>query len=357
MFELTNEQRLCFGLEPVGVDWERIEAKKGPYSQYRTYLYLDGDKIRKCIMCGDDLYCEYELSETVSADRGTVLPKSSKGKPVTLTAASVEKRNGTGMRLYYNGGNVHLLNEISQCSYYTNSYLERDIGDITGFSNWVHEWCRETTSVDREDILRFSRMERKRVRYKEGDVFRFKIGRRQYGYGRVLLDYDVMRRRGEPFWDILMGKPLVCSAYHIVTERDDVTVEELKALKSLPSAIIADNDLFYGEYQIIGNIPVTEREDYPVMYGDSIRFGEKAVYFQCGKVYFKLEGKSAIYACFRNNGVAFDMNLTREVLLKCIEADSNEPYWESYYAHFTERDLRNPRHAEKLQKVRRQVGL
>ena len=98
-------------------------------------------------------------------------------------------------------------------------------------------------------------------------------------------------------------------------------------------------------------------EDYPVMYGDSLHFGEKAVNYQCGKVYCKLEGKSAIYACFRNNGVAFDMNLTREVLLKCIEADSNEPYWESYYAHFTERDLRNPRHAEKLQKVRRQVGL
>ena len=97
MFELTNEQRLCFRLEPVGVDWERIEAKKGPYGQYRTYLYLDGDKIRKCVMCGDDLYSEHELSETVSADRGTLLSKTSKGKSVPLTAASIDKCKGTGM--------------------------------------------------------------------------------------------------------------------------------------------------------------------------------------------------------------------------------------------------------------------
>ena len=357
MFELTNEQRLCFGLEPVSADWVRIEAKKGPYGQYRTYLYLDGDRVKKCIMCGDDLYSEYELSETVSPDRGTILPKTPKGKPATLTAASVEKCKGTGMRLYYSDGNIHLFNEITQCSYYTNSYLERDISDISGFSKWVDDWCRETTQADLEDIRCFGRMDRKRIRYREGDVFRFKIGRREYGYGRVLLNYDAMRRRGEPFWDILMGKPLVCSVYHIITVRDDVSIEELKELKSLPSAISADNALFYGEYQIIGNVPVTEQEDHPVMYGDSILLGEKAVNYQCGKVYRKLEGRSAIYAGFRNNGVAFDLNLTRDVLIKCIEADSNDPYWKSYYAHFTERDLRNPIHADKLQKVRRQVGL
>ena len=357
MFELTNEQRPCFGLVPVDMEWERIETKQGPYDQYKTYLYLEGDRVVKCIMCGENLYSEYELSEMVSRDRSVLLPKTAKGKPVTLTSAAVAKRKGTGMRLYYSDRNIHLYNEVTQCTYYMNSYLKDDISDMADFSRWVEEWCRETTDEDAQDILLFSKMDRKRVRYREGDVFRFKIGRREYGYGRILLDYDAMRRKKEPFWDILMGKPLVCSAYHIITERDDVTVEELKGLRSLPSRIMADNALFYGEYEIIGNLPVSDGEDYPVMYGDSISLGEKAVCYQRGRVFRKLEGRSAIYASFRNNGVAFDMNLTRDILLKCIETDSNDPYWDLYYSHWTERDLRNPRYAEKLCKVRAQLSL
>ena len=70
-----------------------------------------------------------------------------------------------------------------------------------------------------------------------------------------------------------------------------------------------------------------------------------------------MEGRAAIYSGFRNNGVAFDLNLTLDVLAKCVEADSNEPYWQDYYPHWTERDLRNPKYEDKLQKVKRQFGI
>lgn len=357
MYELTNEQRHCFALIPVASHWDKIEVRPGPYDQYKMYLYLEGDKIVKCIMCGEALYSEYELNEEASPDRRFLLPKTSKGKPVSLTSASVEKRTGTGMKLYYSDRHIQLLNEVTQRSYYMNGYLKDDVQDLDSFSRWVEDWCRETTDADTEDIRCFSEMTRRHVRYGEGDVFRFKIDRRQYGYGRILLNYDAMRKKKEPFWDILIGKPLICSVYHIVTERADVPVEELKSLKSLPSTIIADNALFYGEYEIIGNIPITADEDYPVMYGDSISFGEKAVCFQCGRVFRKLEGRSAMYPGFRNNGVAFDLNLTKDILLECIGKDSNGPYWEQYYPHLTERDLRAPRYADKLMRIMRQVGL
>ena len=188
-------------------------------------------------------------------------------------------------------------------------------------------------------------------------MFRFKIGRRLYGYGRILLDYDKMRKGKEPFWDILMSKPLVCSVYHIVTERTDVSVDELKTLCSLPSTIIADNSLYYGEYKIIGNIPISDDEDYPIMYGNSIHFGEKAVSYQCGKRYCKIINSSALFPGFINNGVSFILNFTLDVLLQCIAKASNIPYWERYYSHWVEKDLRNPKHSEKLQKVKMQFGL
>ena len=76
MFELTNEQRKCFALVPVSDHWERIELKPSPYDQFKTYVYIDGNRIVKCILCGEAQYCEYELSEQISADRKFLLPKT-----------------------------------------------------------------------------------------------------------------------------------------------------------------------------------------------------------------------------------------------------------------------------------------
>lgn len=357
MFTLTNEQRKCFALKPINAQWECIEAKPSPYDQFKTYLYLDDDTIVKCILSGNSQYCEYELSEKVSPDKKYLLPKTTKGKPILLSSSTIQKRNGVGMRLNYIDRNIHLYNDKNECSYYFNSYLNDNVCDLQSFSNWVDAWCGETTDADRMDILRFSQQERRHIRYQEGDIFRFKIGRRLYGYGRILLDYDKMRKKKEPFWDILMSKPVVCSVYHIVTDRDDILVDELKHLCSLPSTIIADNSLFYGEYEIIGNLPITEYEDYPIMYGNSIRVGEKAVCYQCGKIYQKIENGTALYPDFKNNGVSFILNFTLEVLFQCIKEKSNAPYWENYYPHWVNQDLRNPKNENKLQQIKKQFGL
>ena len=145
MFELTNDQRKCFALVPVRDQWERIEAKPSPYDQFKTYLYLEGDTIVKCILSGDSQYCEYELSEKVSLDRKYLLPKTAKGKPTILSSSTILKRNGIGMRLNYYDKSIHLYNEKTECSYFFNSYFHDDVCDLDGFSRWVENWCKETT--------------------------------------------------------------------------------------------------------------------------------------------------------------------------------------------------------------------
>lgn len=356
MFELTNDQRKYFCLTPVSEHWERIEAKPSLYDLHTTHIYLDGDTIVKCILTGYSQYQEYELSEKISSDRKYLLPKTSRGKPVPLSAANIQKRKGIGMSLSYLNGIINLYNDKCDCSYFYNGYLNEQICDLNAFSQWVKNWCQETTEADKTDLLCFSQRERKHVRFSEGDVFRFKIDRRHYGYGRVLLDYDKMRKKKEPFWDILMSKPVVCSVYHIISERDDVLVDELKNLRSLPSTIIADNSLFYGEYEIIGNLPITENEDYPIMYGNSLHIGEDALYYQCGKTYRKLENITALKS-FHNNGVSFSLNFNLNILLKCIEANSNDPYWTQYNTHWVNNDLRNPKNAAILKRIQQQVGI
>lgn len=361
MFELTNEQRKCFGMLPVEHNWIRMEPKPSPYDLYTTISYLDGKVLRKVILTGDNLYNEYEICERLSDDLRYLLPKTKKGKPVLLSAAALTKRTPLGMGLSYvrhsNGySHVSILNHISQKIYYSNDYEPIRSCGMHDFQQWVESWCSETTKDDLADISRFSSQLRQHVKFREGDVFRFKINRRLYGYGRVLLDYDLMRKKKEPFWDVLMGKPTVCGVYHIVTERRDVTLDELRELHSLPSVHMMDNRLFYGDFEIIGNIPIGEQEDYPILYGSSISALYRGVLLQCGKLYRKIDGGTALYHNFTNNSIGFDLGFQLAVLLECIEKGSNDPYWAQDHWRVNS-DLRNPKFRAELEKVCKQFDV
>ncbi len=357
MFELTNEQRRCFGLVTVKNNWERIKIKSSPYDNFETYAYCENNIIKKCITTSDIEYCEFEFCETISDDGKYLLPKTTKGKPVLLSSSNLLKRTSLGMCLNFNHRFISLYNSSTQCSYYSMCYEDFDVSNINDFEKWVIKWCAETTEEDVIDIENFARQQRQHIRFKEGDVFRFKIDRRLYGYGRVILDFEKMRKQKAEFWDILMTKPVVCSVYHIITERKNVTVDELKKLKSLPSTIVADNRLFYGEYEIVGNIPISEKEDYPIMYGRSISYGDKSICFQCGKIFREIKNGELLYGGFINNGVSFTLNFRKSVLYNCIQANSNEPYWGEYSEYAANTDLRNPKFDKERKDIGEQMGV
>lgn len=361
MFELTNEQRKCFGLLPVDSNWIRIEPKPSPYDQHITISYLDGTVLRKFIETGDNKYTEYEICEQLSDDLKYLLPKTPKGKPVLLSAAALEKRTGFGMCLSYlrhNSGYsyISLYNHTSQKCYYSNDYEPIRSYGRYDFKQWVENWCNETTQADLIDVSHFVILPRQHVKFREGDVFRFKINRRLYGYGRILLDYALMRKKKEPFWDILMGKPLACSVYHIVTERKNVSIEELEHLNSLPSVHMMDNRLFYGDFEIIGNIPIGQSEDYPIMYGGSIDARYRAVLLQCGKLYRRDDNGTALFQEFTNQGIGFGLNFNLSVLQECINDGSNAPYW-AQDNRKVNRDLRNPKLRTELEQICKQFDL
>ena len=360
MFQLTNEQRRCFGLLPIEDHWVPMVLKPSPYHKHTTTAFLDGTVLRKVIMSGDDLYTEREICEELSEDLKYILPKTEKGKPVLLSAASLEKKGHFGMSLQWGrdrnrSGHIFLYSADSQRNYYSSSYENLFMPEPEAFTQWVANWCRETTENDLKDLAAFVTLPRQHVKFKEGDVFRFKINRRLWGYGRVLVDYARMRKEKTPFWDILMGKPVVCSVYHIATERSDLTPEELRGLPSLPSCNIMDNHLFYGEFEIIGNLPIREREDYPILYGGSLS-NSRRTSLQCGKLFLSHEGEGAFPYQFRNNGIGFNLNFSLTVLLQCIEAGSNAPYWAQDNG-YTWGDLRCPRYRAELETVCREFNL
>ena len=133
-----------------------------------------------------------------------------------------------------------------------------------------------------------------------------------------------------------------------------MTVEELKDLPSLPSNLVQDNALLLGEWEIIGNIPIGEKEDYPVFYGNSSSALEpKKLYFQCGKIFRSMEDTKALYSGFKAMGYGFHLDVTLPILRKCIGRGDNAMFWKYCFGA----DLRNPRHRDKLKAVCAQFGL
>lgn len=342
MYELTNAQRPCFGLKPVEPGWVPMILKPSPYYSHTTVAYRDGLTLRKLIASGADRYIETELNEQLSEDLKYLLPKTGRGKPVLLTAAAMEKRGGTGMCLRWlkSPYNLHLWHEESQRVWYDGDYEEAFPKTTEQFTDWVDRWCAETTQADLDAVAALSKSNRVHIKYREGDVFRFKINRQLWGYGRILLDYRQMKKRKEPMATEFLSGCLVCAVYHIVTERADVTVAELEKLPCLPSCYMTDNRIYYGDYEIIGHIPIREREDWPLYYEHRLRANE--VVFQCGRRLWTLPdtqpvAKHFAWAC-RSRSLDFQL----PVLLDCISAGNNDPYWASQ-DWFLDYDLRAPR--------------
>lgn len=364
-FLLTNTQRECLGLPNVEDTWEWVKLKPSPYERAEeTWACFDGNVIRRAVTVGPETFVESCYEETTTDDRDLLLPRTARGKAKKLSAVTLGERKPYGMSLAYRGRYPTLLlaNCDTQQTYYSDYMEPVRVKTFTDFQAWLDRWTEETTPADKAEIAAFAAGKRQLVKFKEGDFFRFKVGRRHYGYGRILLDYDRMRKAKEPFWDILMGKPLVVKVYHLITENPNITPAELKILPALPSQFMMDNDLFYGNYSIIGHLPLETKElDYPIMYGASISMrdaGKGRILFQCGRIFREKVGTEVLHGNFRNNGIGIGLHINRCLWEACIAAGSNAPLWaESQNIYHLRTDLRNPIYRRELQEVCRQFDL
>ncbi len=356
---LTNEQRKCFALPPIEPDWREVKLPRSKYDHHDTYIYITPDmKIAKMIETGAQRYNEYSMDEQLTSDGTMILPKTEKGKPVKLSPATITKKSKIGVALLYCDKNVYITNFNTLCDYYRSPYAGIE---VTDFPSWAEKWCADTGARELREIEEFASGTKKHIKFKEGDFFRFRLYRNIWGYGRIIIDFADMRKKKIKFWDIFFGKPVLAGVYHIVTERADMTPDELEALGMIPPQMIMDNVFYYGECEIIGNKPLDWRDyECPVHYGFSYDIREStAFYCQYGKNYSRiLGGKSVIEGDFRNGAIGFTFDFDRKVIESCAKEKSNQPYWEDTdWQWKKKRDLRHPENAEKLKAVKEQFGL
>lgn len=186
---LTNEHRHYLGLSLIAPDWDIV-----PFNEEKT-LVFDGNIIRKVITNRVFLktYREEDVEVETAENRTIVLPKTSKGKPKKLNSTIIESFTTIGIYFRYTGYNVSIGSSTSQHSFFTERHA-----DIP-FEVWFEAWKNNFTQADFQALEAFKNQPRTyQKKYKEGDVFRFKIGKNQYGFGKILINV-VARRKDENF--------------------------------------------------------------------------------------------------------------------------------------------------------------
>lgn len=360
-FQLTNSQRVCMGLTPVEPGWEWMRTTQEGKEGWKCWICFDGDIIRKRLLVGPETYIESTLEEQTLEGRTVILPRNGRGKARPISLIDLERRP-LGMHLHYRGRQHQFsIEHMDSGRIYYNAKLDTKMpSDLKEFADWASRWEAETTPTDMEELtMLLCLQKRQKLPYREGDFFRYPLGRRQFGYGRILLDYNKQRKRKEPFWDILKGvsqRPLLVMPYRIISDYSDLSPEELRDLPTMPSFYMEDLPIAVGDYPIVGNLPLEADElDFPIHYGRSIPWQkEPKVVFQCGTVFRELEGAEPLQYCdhFQNWGVAQEIFQSRYTLERCIADNNNRVYWTEHGYK-----LRSPAFRPNLEKVCEQMGV
>ena len=365
IFELTNEQRKYLGLIPVEEHWELVKFDNG------IYYYFEDDTIKKEIKVSKNYYHEAELNEKTAENRTMILPKTARGKIKKFNYTATQSFSPFGTYFTFSTDGVIIANYTTQRTYYSEAFVKKENISLDALKKWLDKWIEESTEEDLKEIEEFKNAKRKHCKFNEGDFFAFKISRREWCFGRILLDVSKLRKdenfKKNKNYGLanLMGKPLIIKVYHKISDNKNIDLKELSKCLALPSQAIMDNIFYYGEAIILGNLPLKpEENDMFISVSESISGIDKNIaYLQYGLIYReiplsdyeKLIKELKIGAqTLRREGIGFVIDTYK--LKECIEAKSNSPFWEKYKKHNIP-DLKNPDHIELKRKIFKAFGL
>ena len=364
-FELTNEERKYLGLIPVEEHWELLKFDNN------VYYYFEDDIIKKEITVSKNYYHEAELNEKTAENRTIILPKTVRGKIKKFNYTATQSFSPFGNYFTFSTDGVIIANYTTQRTYYSEIFSEKEKISLDDLKKWLDKWMKETTEEDLKEIEEFKNAKRKHCKFNEGDFFAFKISRREWCFGRILMDVSKLRKdenfKKNKNYGLanLMGKPLIIKVYHKISDNKNIDLKELSKCLALPSQAIMDNIFYYGEAIILGNLPLKpEENDMFISVSESISGIDKNIaYLQYGLIYReiplsdyeKLIKELKIGAqTLRREGIGFVIDTYK--LKECIEAKSNSPFWEKYKKHNVP-DLKNPDHIELKRKIFKAFGL
>lgn len=378
-FELTNTEREYFGLEKVEPNWEKVILKGDTYRE-PSILYFEGNTIKKHIISKSNQYSERQYNEE-TRDREFILSKTSKGKDKKLTASVLETKTPIGVYLSVsNNGHLLIGNFTTKTSFYYSGWESKRKKTEQELKLWINDFIKNSEENHFQKINEFKNAKKKNVKFKSGDFFTFKVDRKNYGFGRILLDINKFRKaklleKGHGL-NLLMGPPVLIQLYSFISENKFIDLKLLENLDTLPSDYMMDNHLYYGQYEIIGNKKLEESEfEYPISYGRSISYGNTNVFFQWGFIHKEIpssqfnkytNGKNPFLPENHSSGhmqnpygyysCGFSTNYDKIDIIETIKNNNifdfnRDPYYKSEF------DLRNPKNEDIKNEIMAEFGI
>ena len=378
MHELTNKQREYFGLSPIENHWDKVLFKGDTYRP-DSYLYFDKDTIKRHIISTENKYYECHYDEP-TRNRNILLPKTSKGKEQKLTASVLENRKPNGVYINVNNfGELIIGNYTTETTFYSNRWEKSEFIEPKNIFDTINEFIEESPSTHLKEINDFRNAKRKNIHFKSGDYFCFKINRTLFGFGRILLDINKIRKKGliskEHGLNLIMGPPVLVQIFAYSSGEKEVDISVLDNSPKLPSDIIMDNILLYGEYEIIGHRDLEEEDfEFPISYGKSID-QRQVVFLQWGFIHKELSTQKFNKYIIGDNLLASENNPSRKIqnpygyyaigfrphynsvdILKTID---NDGFFDFNLAKYyrAEFDLRNPKNKVIKEEIFKMFGL
>jgi hypothetical protein len=256
-YELTNDQRKYFGLEPVGKRWERLQLND------KVVAYFDENRIVKVLNYGWG-YQEYDtIINTI--DREILLPKTNRGKQQKLSVPRILKIKGSGVQFSgsFEGGNIHVYDNKRNLFFIKSFDEGGDMRTYENIGNWIANYIANAPS-NYFDWLADQLTQRKlRVKIEAGDFIAFKLTQTEYGFARILRNIFSDKKRNileqnQMYW--FHPRSLIVAPYAHFATTQNVNLDELKDKPTLPAACIFDIDVYRGEMPIIGHKPLSEMD-------------------------------------------------------------------------------------------------
>src|SRR5687768_2498599 len=165
-FELTNNQREFFGLEPIESQWTKVPLKGDTYRP-DSILYFHGDVIKRHILSMENRYFEKQYDE-LTKQRIILLPKTSKGKEKKLSASVLEQREPTGVYLNVSQGNLTIGNYSSKTTFYSSNWAN-DGEPTKTLAEQVSGFIEQSPGNHLAEINQFKSARRKNIKFRSGD--------------------------------------------------------------------------------------------------------------------------------------------------------------------------------------------
>lgn len=378
-FELTNKQREYLGLDPIPTTWDKETLKADTYRP-ESIVYFDGNILKRHIISTDNQYKETQYDE-LTKDRTILIPKTSKGKEKKLTASVLESRQSIGVYFVADKFGEFLIgNHTTQTTFYSNRWDKAKTNQDIEISEIVSKFIAESTDTHLKEITEFKNAKRKKAKFKSGDFFAFKLNRTEYGFGRVLLNIDQIRKKKllpeNHGLKYLMGPPVLVMIYAFVSNNKQVNIDNLIKAPTLPTDFMMDNILFYGEYEVFGHRELQEEEfSFPMSFGRNLDYRVSNVFLQWGLIHMekpltsfdkyltaenlllpKGNPSRGVQNPYGYYGIGFRPRYDTVDIKKTIENGGQFNYDDNSH-YLTQFDLRNPKNAEIRTEIMKAFGL